>query len=290
VRKGKTLGLPLEVAVRGWWFNKVLLQESGLPLPTSAGAPSKVDYKQVEEMAQKLTFSRGDKQIYGLWVTRGWWDVLTYVYGFGGTFLDAEHTKCLLDSPPAAAGFEYAYDLVARRKYGPESGSIDQHESEGTIAMALQNAARAQNLRKLQTGTQWDTGPVVQGPAAPMTFQFVHQTGVVTGSKNPAGAWQIATEYTGKDATRFWMEAHGWPTARKSYLETYIKEGVAPPDTRANIMEWIKVAPVLQFPVGYTANVAPIATKIVNEMNTGQRTPRDAAAALGREITPVLEK
>jgi hypothetical protein len=55
-------------------------------------------------------------------------------------------------------------------------------------------------------------------------------------------------------------------------------------------MEWIKVAPVLQFPVGYTANVAPIATKLVNEMNTAQRTPRDAAAALGREITAVLEK
>ena len=290
VRKGKTLGLPLEVAVRGWWFNRVLLQERGLPLPTRPGAPAKVDYKQVEEMAQKLTFTRGEVQIYGLWVTRGWWDVLTYVYGFGGAFLDADHTRCLLDSPPAAAGLEYAYDLVARRRYGPESGGIDQHESEGTIAMALQNAARAQNLRRLQTGTQWDTGPVVQGPAAPMAFQFVHQTGVVAGGKNPEGAWQIAAEYTGKDATRAWMEAHGWPTARKSYLETYVKEGVAPPDARANITEWIKVAPVLQFPVGYTANVAPIATRLVNEMNAGQRTPKDAAAALGREITPVLEK
>ncbi len=290
VRKGKTLGLPREVAVRGWWFNKALLQERGVPLPTRPGAPAKVDYKQLEEMTQKLTFGRGEKQIYGLFVTRGWFDVLTHVYGFGGKFLDPDHTKCLLDSPQATAGIEYAFDLVARRKYGPDTGTIDMHESEGTIAMMLHNAARAQNLRKLQTGTQWDTGPVVQGPAAPMTFQFVHQVGVVTGSKNPEGAWAIAGEYSGKDANRFWMEHHGWPTVRKSYLDTYIKEGTAPPDTRANIMEWIKVSPVVTFPVGYTANVVPIATKVLNEMNNGQRTPKDAAAALGREISPVLEK
>jgi multiple sugar transport system substrate-binding protein len=119
VRKGKTMGLPLEVAVRGWWFNKVLLQERGVPLPTRQGAPAKVDYKQVEEMAQKLTFSKGEKQIYGLFVARNWFDVLMYVYGFGGKFLDADHTKSLLDSPQAAAGLEYAFDLVARRKYGP---------------------------------------------------------------------------------------------------------------------------------------------------------------------------
>jgi hypothetical protein len=123
-----------------------------------------------------------------------------------------------------------------------------------------------------------------------MTFAFIHQVGVVKEAKNPEGAWAIAGEYTGKDSTPMWMEHHGWPTVRKSYLERYIKEGAAPPDTRQNILEWIKVSPVATFPVGYTANVAPIASKIVGEMNSGQRTARDAAAALGREITPVLEK
>jgi ABC-type glycerol-3-phosphate transport system substrate-binding protein len=288
--KGKTMGLPLEVAVRVWWFNQNLLAEKGVPSPVRPGAPAKVDYKQVEEMAQKLTFSQGDKQVYGLFVTRGWFDILIYVYGFGGKFLDADHTRCLLDAPQATAGMEYAFDLVDKRRYGPETGGIDQYERDGTVAMALQNAARAQNLRRLPQGAQWDTGPVVQGPAAPMTFAFVHQAGIINGSKNPEGAWTIATEYTGKDASRFWMQSHGWPTARKSYLETYIKEGEPPPETRANILEWIKVSPVVTFPVGYTANVLPVASKIVGEMNNGQRTVRDAAAALGREITAALEK
>jgi multiple sugar transport system substrate-binding protein len=290
VIKGKTMGLPLEVAVRVWWFNKNLLAERGIPSPVRQGAPAKVDYKQVEEMAQKLTYSVGEKQVYGLFVTRGWFDILIYVSGFGGKFLDPDHTKCLLDSPQAIAGMEYAFDLVEKRRYGPASGGIDAHEKEGTVAMALQNAARAQNLRREQHGVHWDTGPVVAGPGAPMTFAFVHQVGLVNGSKNPEGAWAIASEYTGKDANRFWMEAHGWPTVRKSYLEQYIKEGIPPPDTRQNILEWIKVSPVVTFPAGYTANVLPIAQKIIGEMNSGQRTVRDAATSLGREITAVLER
>jgi multiple sugar transport system substrate-binding protein len=290
VIKGKTMGLPLEVAVRVWWFNKNLLAEKGVPSPVRPGAPAKVDHKQLEEMAQKLTFNRGDKPVYGIFVTRGWFDILIYVHGFGGRFLDPDHTRCLLDSPAATAGMEYAFDLVEKRQYGPASGGVEAYEKEGTVAMALQNAARAQNLRKEQHGVLWDTGPVVTGPGAPMTFAFVHQVGVVNGAKNPEGGWAIAAEYTGKDTNRFWMEAHGWPTVRKSYLDTYIKEGVPPPDTRQNILEWIKVSPVVTFPVGYTANVLPIAQKIMGEMNTGQRTVRDASAALGREITAVLER
>jgi ABC-type glycerol-3-phosphate transport system substrate-binding protein len=289
VIKGKTLGLPLEVAVRVWWFNTPLLAERGVPSPVRSGAPAKVGYKQVEEWAQQLTFNRADKPVYGLWVARTWHDILLYVSGFGGKFLDADHTKCLLDSPEATAGIEYAFDLVDKRGYGPATGGIGVYEAEGTLAMALSNAARAQNLRKEQYGVQWDTGPVVQGPAAPMTFAFVHQTGIVKDCRNPEGAWRIAGEYTGKDANRLWMKGHGWPTARKSYLELYIKEGEAPPTTRQNVMEWIKVSPVVTFPVGYTANVLPIAQRIIGEMNGGQRTPKDAAAALGREITAALQ-
>ena len=36
--KGQTLGLP-SVAVQGWWFNKHLLEEQGVPSPARAGAP-----------------------------------------------------------------------------------------------------------------------------------------------------------------------------------------------------------------------------------------------------------
>jgi multiple sugar transport system substrate-binding protein len=286
--KGKTYGLPLEVAVRVWWFNNALLAERGVSSPVRPGAPAKVEHTQLEEMAQRLTFSRGDKQVYGLWVHRGWFDLLIYVSGFGGKYLDADHTRCLLDSPQAIAGMEYAFNLVDKRRIGPDSGTIEAHEQEGTLAMALGNAARAQNLRRGEHGMQWDVGPVVAGPAAPMTFAFVHHAGVVAGAKNPEGGWTAIGEYTGKDASRFWMEAHGWPAIRKSYLDLYIKEGQPPPTTRANLLEWIKVSPLTTFPVGYTANVAPIATKLVGEMNSGQRSVRDTAAALGREITAVL--
>src|SRR5688500_13834499 len=188
--KGKTMGLPLEIAVRVWWFNKSLFQERGIALPTRQGAPAKLEYKAVEEMGQKLTFLRGDKQVYGFFVTRDWFNILTYIYGFGGKFLDDEHTTCLLDTPQATAGFEYAFDLVQRRQYAPATGGIDVYERENTVGMSYNNAARAQNLRREQHGAQWDVGPVVTGPTGTaVTFAFIHQVGVVKDAKNPEGAW-----------------------------------------------------------------------------------------------------
>ena len=288
--KGKVMGLGLEVAVRVLWFNKSVFDEKGVPPPVRPGAPSKIDYKQWEETAARLTFPRGDASVYGLFINRGWFEILTYVTAFGGKFLDADHTKCLLDSPQAIAGIEYAFELVDRKRLAPSSGSLDAHEQANTIAMLQNNAARAQNLRRTDYGPRWDVGPIVQGPAAPMTFAFVHHGGIAQGAKNPEGGWTAIAEWTGKDANRHWMAGHGWPTARKSYLETYIKEGTAPPETRQNIMEWMKVSPVVTMPTGHNGNIQPAAQKIMNEAIAGQRTPRDAATALAREITSLLEK
>ena len=152
--------------------------------------------------------------------------------------------------------------------------------------MALGNAfARAQNLRRGEHGMQWDVGPVVAGPAAPMTFAFVHHAGVVAGAKNPEGGWTVIGEYTGKDASSFWMEAHGWPTTRKSYLDLYIKEGQPPPATRANLLEWIKVSLRRRFLWG-TRPTSPHRHQAGRRDELGQRSVRDTATALGREITP----
>lgn len=83
-------------------------------------------------------------------------------------------------------------------------------------------------------------------------------------------------------------ENHGWPTSRKSYLDTYVKEGIPPPDTRQNLREWIKVSPVVTFPVGHNASGQPLATRLVSEAINGQRSVKDLAASLGREITAAL--
>ena len=288
--KGKVLGLGLEVAVRVFWFCTSVFQEKGLPPPVRPGGPSRIDYTQQEDLARQLTFPRGDASVYGLFVNRGWFEILTYVTGFGGKFLDPDHTRCLLNSPQAVAGMEYAFDLVDRKRLAPASGGIAMHEQANTVAMAQNNAARAQNLRLTDYGLRWDVGPIVQGPAAPLSFAFVHHAGLVQGSKNPEGAWTVIAEWTGKDATPHWMTGHGWPTARKSYLDAYVKDGEAPPATRQNVVEWLKASPVVTMPAGHNGTIQPAAQQILNEAIAGQRTPRDAATALAREVTSLLEK
>lgn len=288
--KGKVMGLGLEVAVRVFWFNTSVFEEKGVPPPVRPGGPSRLTHTEQEALAQQLTFQRGDAPVYGLFVNRAWFEILTYVTGFGGAFLDPDHTKCLLDSPAAIAGMEYAFELVDRKRLSPATGGLATYEQANTVAMAQNNAARAQNLRLTDYGLRWDVGPVVQGPAAPLSFAFVHHAGLVHGAKNPEGAWTAIAEWTGKDANRHWMTGHGWPTARKSYLDTYVKEGEAPPTTRQNVVEWLRVAPVVTMPAGHNGTIQPAAQLILNEAIAGQRTPRDAATALARDVTALLER
>ncbi|MGH2371701.1 MAG: hypothetical protein ACRDI2_26310, partial [Chloroflexota bacterium] len=230
------------------------------------------------------------RQVWGMYVYRNWYNILIYVYAAGGQYVDADHTKCLLDSPAAIAGMQYAFDLIDKRRIGPPSGGIASYEAENTLAMAFSNAARAQQLRQQDYGKQWDVGPVVQGDKAPTSFAFVHHAGVVAGAPNPEGAWIAATEYTGKDANRFWMDGHGWPTVRKSYLDLWVKEGEPPPQTPQNVVEWIKVSPLVTFPAGSSGTINPLASTILNEAIDGQRSVKDAASAMAREINAILQR
>ena len=95
---GKVYGLPMEIAVRGWWFNRQLLAEHNVPLPVGDTAPAKMTLQQLQDMGQTLTTGSGSNQTYGLFVDRTWYEDLIYVYGFGGRFLDDNHTQCVLDS------------------------------------------------------------------------------------------------------------------------------------------------------------------------------------------------
>jgi ABC-type glycerol-3-phosphate transport system substrate-binding protein len=132
----------------------------------------------------------------------------------------------------------------------------------------------------------------VMGPAAPMTYAVVHHGGILQGTSNSEAAWTVLHEFTGKDAEPFWMDANGWPTARQSYLNLWIKikGGVAPPTTRQNVLSWAKAAPLVTFPVGYNGKIDPAIKKIVNQAIAGQLSVKDMAAQAAQQVTALLKK
>jgi ABC-type glycerol-3-phosphate transport system substrate-binding protein len=123
-----------------------------------------------------------------------------------------------------------------------------------------------------------------------LSFAFVHHAGIVAESKNHEGAWAAIATYTGKSVTPLWMEHHGWPTARMSYLQRYVQSGTPPPHTRQNVVEWIKAAPVITFPVGSSNVINPLASERLRDAIEGRRSVRDVAQSLAQEITNALEK
>ena len=155
--------------------------------------------------------------------------------------------------------------------------------------MTLGNAALAQNLKLLTNGKDWDTGPVVAGPAAPMSYAFVHAGGVVQGTSNPEAGWIALTAYTGKDAEAFWMDDRGWPTVRQSYLDLWIKNGNEPPTTRQNVLAWAKATSLVTFPHGYNGKIAPVLTQAMQSVMQGKLTVQDAARQAAQQVTALLK-
>ncbi|MGH2354727.1 MAG: hypothetical protein ACRDJN_24215 [Chloroflexota bacterium] len=60
--------------------------------------------------------------------------------------------------------------------------------------------------------------------------------------------------------------------------------------TPQNVVEWIKVSPLVTFPAGSSGTINPLASTILNEAIDGQRSVKDAASAMAREINAILQR
>jgi ABC-type glycerol-3-phosphate transport system substrate-binding protein len=116
VYDGKAYGLPCNAAVDALWINKDLFERAGVPMP--AGQPWSWD--AFLQVAHRLTLRGKDGHAAQYGFLADWgslWQLC--LLQWGGHIFSADGTKCVIDSPEAIAGVQFAHDLIYKEHVMP---------------------------------------------------------------------------------------------------------------------------------------------------------------------------
>lgn len=165
---GKLWGMPSRAFGLIYYYNKNMFDEAGVAYPTDDWTMN-----DLLEMAQKITVP-GEK--YGMGISADASDpsnvfssFAPFLWGYGGDFLSADNTKCLLDTNEAIQAITFWTELYTKHKVVPE-GSLNYTVSrdvvplfsENKVAMLPFNIQGADTFNKTP-GLNWDLVPAPGG-------------------------------------------------------------------------------------------------------------------------------
>lgn len=193
---GKVFGLNVLFGGTVIYYNKTMVAKEGIEDPYIAWKNGRWNYDQFVATAVKLTKKDRD----GRYVQFGTamptfpsWTPL--VYGFGGDFLNAEHTKSALSDPKTIAGLKFIADLRYKYACAPtpaqSANSAFTFES-GKLGMSFDWMGMTPRYRKAVKGFDWDVVPIPTGPVSGQTIVKGNQLVIPKHCKNPQAAWKFA--------------------------------------------------------------------------------------------------
>ncbi len=194
LQRGDALyGLPTDVTPQVMFYNQDLFDAAGVAHPTSDWT-----WNDWLAKAQQLTVRSGD-QITRYGTTLSQWSPL--VWGNGGELLSADGKQTLLDDPAAAAGVQFAADMINVHKVAPlpkDAGGLDplQLFQAQQVAMmpGASNVAGALLAAKLPF--KWAIAPLPAGktPVSPLSISGLF---VSSESQNQPAALDFAAWIAG---------------------------------------------------------------------------------------------
>lgn len=279
---GKTYAVPQVTDTLGLFYNKELLDEAGVEVPTTFDELEKAS-AQIEKKTDASGFYlRGDDP---------YW-FLPYLYGEGGDMVDADKKRITIDDGPAADAFATMKGLldsgaaVSDATGGQENGL--KAFQEGDVAMMINGP--------------WDIAGALEGKA----FADPDNLGVAAvpgGSKAqgaPQGGWNLSV-YAGSDnldasyafaaymssaevQKRTAEELSLLPTRASVYEEESVQKNemvqfFKPAVDKAKQRPWIPEANSLFEPIRVQ----------MNEVLFGSTSPQQAADKIGKKYAELLE-
>jgi multiple sugar transport system substrate-binding protein len=131
----------------------------------------------------------------------------------GGDILNANATRCVMDTPEAIAGFQFYADLCLQEKVAPRPNllELELYQSlfaSGRVAMIADSRyiyKRFLKTRKLDF--RWDLAPMPRGPAAQATTFIWGGNCIFRGTKHPREAWAFLKFISGKEGAAVTLDA-----------------------------------------------------------------------------------
>lgn len=289
---GKLYALSQSGAPQALWLNVDLWQREGLTLPSWDST-----WADLLRASQALTKRDGGPNAIQLGMNRPDW--VSWIWSAGGDIYNAEGTRMLIDQPPAIEALTWLQDAVQKHRVAP-----NQEELADTGLSAFPNGRLGANIAnrgalgmyRAIDGFTYDAAPLPKGPKGRVAHTAVGHTSVWSGSKAPDAAFTVLNFVCGVEGQRlYYADGFGHPSRRSVTQETWFKE-FKTPRSASNRINTI-------FPDTLTRNEARAITPHPRESDinqavlrnlatlwNGAKTPRDVAAAIIAETSPMMLK
>lgn len=292
--KGVRYGLARSGGIQGLYYNLTAVKEAGLPTPNELDARGQWTWDAYLDLARRLTVRGADGEAARLGTARGPWEM--WLYNGGGDLIDKSGTKTLLDSPDAAASFQFMADQVTRHRVAPtDAENAQQNETSRFLAGRLGMIFGVRGFIVTQltkvSGFQPELVAVPRGKAK-VTFGQSVQSAIPASNKYPEPAYRFIDWFTSTEALKISIvqSKDSVMPARRSLLDSPEFLNYSVPEVKsANVNKlWadefksgrVKVHPAHP----KLGDVVAAVEKELSALVAGERTARDAMA----RVVPVL--
>lgn len=212
--EGKQYGMPADINLTGFYYNKKLFDEAGLPYPDENWT-----WSDVENYAQQLTQGDGPEKTYGVFMQSNWTGAVEpMLWGNGSSLIDEDNNyKGVMNAQDTVEAVEW-YTSFEKNGLSPKSattkamGGAAEMFKTGKIALMLGGHWNLQNFKSSE-GFDIENIGTVGLPAGPGGVKpaVIFSAGwhISKESKHKEAAFKLLIKMSGKEAQKMKAEA-GW--------------------------------------------------------------------------------
>lgn len=226
IRKGKHYAIPYDNGPIVLAYNADLFQAAGIKPPDE-----NTTMDGLREMAKSLT-KPGQQWGIDRLLNGSNEGLIARVGPWGGTVMDDQETKILLNTPESVNALQWWADIYLKDKSAPSPAESQAIQGGPWLAgkVALYPSATWDTPTfHANAKFNWDVAPWPKGPKGQKTGAFGSGFGITTDSKAPDAGWTYLSEYLSKDGMVFmWGESGRGSPARRSAYPSFLSSPIAP--------------------------------------------------------------
>lgn len=196
---GKLYGLEFDYGTGIWvcWWNKDIFKEAGLDPPTSDW--TRDDFLEIVKKTTKVD-KEGKIIQWGVVGVANPFEAYwaPWLFSGGGSILNDERTKCLLDEPEAIETFQFLVDLAVKYEVEPSASAVEESGAgwsgymftNGKVALMFTWGSHGSHRQFIGDRFDWGALPVPKGEAGRISLIKGNSLSIAASSKNPDACWE----------------------------------------------------------------------------------------------------
>jgi multiple sugar transport system substrate-binding protein len=287
----RIFGLPKDLTTVVLYYNKTMFDAARVAYPDASWTWD--DYTTAAHLLTKDRDGDGSIDQWGSATLMPWVEeyVAPLVFSNGGTLLNADRTRCLLDQPEAVQAIQFMVDLMTVHKVCPGLGQVvtvaGDAFSTGQVGMIQNISAMIPDYLKIRA-FEWDIAPI---PKSPHTNARVTTSGgminvINARTRHPAESWELTKYLSSEAAERLLAQQKTFAVSLKHIADSVF--AVPPPVHIKEVLRAYDYSHDLQF----TRNWIEWNSIVQRELEPaflGRVSVAEACAAAARSVNKVLE-